>query len=238
MRNRSWRPAPNRSDATDLGVGCLVGCDTHPHDCWVWVVCGSSARCGRTRCIADDGRSRRRERAVADELTDVAPLIDPRPSIDLDMIARKARAPQFDRIHTNLNPNLNPISIPNRSTGRQSETHTTSSSMGGDPGAPPPAHGSGSSTQAADDNGGESESRLGITVEARDLTYCVPVTAAPPSTKADTDGCLLARLPRGLRPRRPRPKALLRHVSFTARPGRLTYIMGGSGAGCIDCEYA
>lgn len=50
------------------------------------------------------------------------------------------------------------------------------------------------------------------------MTYCVPVAAS--STPY--------RLPWR---RQQRPKALLRHVSFTAQPGRLLYIMGGSGAG-------
>lgn len=68
---------------------------------------------------------------------------------------------------------------------------------------------------------------MGITVEARDLTYCVPVTAA--SSPAGSP--LLTRLLRLPRRRGQQPKALLRHVSFTAQPGRLLYIMGGSGAG-------
>lgn len=75
----------------------------------------------------------------------------------------------------------------------------------------------------------------GITVQARDLTYCIPVTStstASPSASTDgRGGSLLARALHRLRRRQPRPKALLRHVSLTATPGRLLYIMGGSGAG-------
>jgi ABC-type transport system involved in cytochrome bd biosynthesis fused ATPase/permease subunit len=84
---------------------------------------------------------------------------------------------------------------------------------------------------SGDGGGGSNRRRMGITVEAHDLTYCVPV--APTTTTATATTSLLHNNPlhRLLRRRRPRPKALLRHVSLTARPGRLLYIMGGSGAG-------
>lgn len=106
----------------------------------------------------------------------------------------------------------------------------------GDPDPPRPP-GSGSNGVPPPTPEAVDSSSQGITVEVRDLTYAVPVTTpTASSTKAahadtDTGGGCLARGLRRLWPRRPRPKALLRRVSFAARPGRMTYIMGGSGAG-------
>lgn len=101
--------------------------------------------------------------------------------------------------------------------------------MGDPPDDPPPRQApqqqalAGANTSSVHEGNGNG----GITVEARDLTYCVPVTATT-ITPSSSRPCAL--LHRALT-RRPRPKPLLRHVTFSAQPGRPLYIMGGSGAG-------